>query len=402
MGNTIIRKNNIKNIKIRNILLLVSIAVLILVFNMNIAFASGLESTDKANDTSNYKDIEGENSQYDFSDIQKFIDENVSGKHIDFYGTIKNLISGKSDDIFKNMFLGIKESILFEVSYNNRALGKIILVAIIAALFTSFSKAFSNQQISETGFSVSYLVVITLLLSSFAVLQSIAYEVVNSLTEFMKAMLPVYMVSVGVTIGQVGAASFYKMALIILSVVEFLCLKVILPGINIYVVIELINNVSKENILSKAGELIKTVVSFLIKSSITLVLGINVVQAMLVPVSGSIRNNAAKSIVGVMTGSLSSAANITGLIYGTGSLIRNSIGAAGLIVLISIIIIPIIKIIVFVFTYQLTNAFIQPISDKRIVNSIQGVSNGAVLILRTVFMCILMFVITIAIVCVTN
>ena len=92
--------------------------------------------------------------------------------------------------------------------------------------------------------------------------------------------------------------------------------------------------------------------------------------------------------------------NIAELVYGTGNILKSTIGGVGLIILLLIILVPIVKVLVFIFSYQFTNAIIQPISNEKIVNCIEGMANGATLMLRTLFVISLMFVITIAIICI--
>ncbi len=178
------------------------------------------------------------------------------------------------------------------------------------------------------------------------------------------------MVSLGVNIGQAGASSYYGMALMIITVIEFLCLKVLIPAAGIYMILTLVNNISKEDFISKASQLIKKAVNFSIKSMFTIVTSINVIQGMLLPVTGTVRNNAAKSVLGIMSGGISN--NITNLVYGSASLVKSGIGTAGMIVVCVIMIVPIVKMLLFIFGYNIINVILQPVTDKRIINSIEG------------------------------
>ena len=148
--------------------------------------------------------------------------------------------------------------------------------------------------------------------------------------------------------------------------------------------------------------MIKNMVSFAIKTMFTVVLGLNVIQNMFTPISGTIGGNAAKNISGVISGIPGAGNGVTELLYGTGQVLRNSIGGAGVIALSVLLLVPIIKIVIFIFTYQLTNAIIQPISDKRITGCVGCISDAAVLILRSVFTVSVLFVITIALVCLSG
>lgn len=369
--------------------------IMLICLGIGVEVSAEIQTDEKETNNSN---IEIEQN-YDYNDIQEFIDNNTESKNIDFQGIVENFIKGDVKLGLNNILTIIKANLVDEILYNKGALQKVLLLAVIAAIFTNFAKVFRNNQISETGFFVSYLLIIAALIGSFTVLSGIAYDVVSKIVEFMKALLPVYVVSVGVSQGQAAASTYYEVALIVMSVINFLCLKIMIPITNVYVIVGMINNISAEDYLSKACELLKTCISFLLKAMLTFVLGINVIQSMLTPISESFRNNAARNVVGMLSGMSGTGANVTDLIYGSGKIVKNAIGVTGLIVISIILIVPLIKIIVFSFTYQISNVIIQPVSDKRIVNCISYVTNGAKILTRIVFISSLMFVITIAIIC---
>lgn len=336
---------------------------------------------------------------FDFDEIQKFLDETGGDSGLDFEEVVKEFMKGDTKGGADKFVETVKDKLFLELSVQRVAIKRIVALALIAAIFSNFARIFRNSQVSETGFIVCYVAVMTYLLGSFTALSYIAYEVIGNMLDFMKALLPVYAVSIEISGGQGYAVSFYEMALLIIGFVDLICLKVILPAIDIYVAVSMVNNLSKEDYLSKSCELIKSVVAFAVKGMLTVVLGLNVIQKMFSPVNATFGGNAAKNIISAISGIPGSGNGVAELLYGTGKVLKSSIGGAGLIVLCVLIMIPIVKILVFIFTYQLTNAVIQPVSDKRITGCVSCISEGAVLVLRTVFVTSVMFVVTITIVC---
>lgn len=335
----------------------------------------------------------------DFNEIQEFLDEKDGDSEIDFEEVVKEFMKGDTKSGADKFVETIKDKLFLELSVHRAAIKRIIALALVAAIFSNFARIFKNSQVSDTGFIICYVAIMTYLLGSFTALSYIAYEVLGNMMDFMKALLPVYAVSIGISGGQAYAVSFYETAILIIGIIDFICLKIILPAIDIYVAVNMVNNLSREDYLSKSCELIKSAVTFAIKGMFTIVLGLNVIQKMFAPVNGTLGANAAKNIIGAISGIPGSGNSVSELLYGTGKVLKSSIGGAGLIVLCVLIMIPIVKIVVFIFTYQLTGAVIQPVSDKRIIECVSCVSNGAVLILRTVFATSVMFVVTITIVC---
>ena len=341
-------------------------------------------------------------NEFDFDDIEEFINNDEDLEDINFKEIANDFMLGDANGGLKEIWTYVKDVLFDEIINNFRALKKILYISILAAILTNFMKVLKNSQVSDTGFIVCYMVIISLVITSFTALSSLAYMTIKRMTEFMKALIPVYMVGVGVSDGQVYAASYYQMALVVITIIDICCLKLLLPIIDIYVVLSIVSNLHSEDYLSKACTLIKNITSFSVKAMLSVVMAINVIRQMFSPVSDGIRNTTVTNVLGIVSGMGNSAGNIASLVYGTGNILKSAIGGAGLIVLMMIVLIPIVKIVIFVFSYQFTNAFLQPVSDDRIIKCMEGISEGAILMLRIVFSVSLMFVITIAIVCMGN
>lgn len=339
---------------------------------------------------------------FDFSEIEEFIEQDEELEDIEFKEIINEFMQGDAENGLKKIMDILYTLFLDNLADNKEILKKVVIIALLAAVFTNFSKLLKNSQVSEMGFTICYLMIISFMAVSFKMLSSLAFTTIERMIDFMEALLPVYIVTVGVSDGQTAASTYYQVALVVITIIEIFCLKVLLPAMNLYVVIIIINHLHKEDYMSKICELIQSGTSFAIKAMLTVVMGLNVIRQMFAPVNSGIGIQASKNVLGLISGVSGMGNSLTELVYGAGNILKNSIGAAGLIVLSIIILIPIVKMVVYIFMYQVTNVLLQPVSDKRIVDCMEGVTKGAILLLRIVFAVSLMFVITIAIVCLNN
>jgi stage III sporulation protein AE len=347
---------------------------------------------------SEYGDIDS----YNFDDLQKILDTDLSNKDMEFVDVVKGIISGDSENVFKNLFGNLKDSILAEITYNKDALVRVIIIAILAAFLTSLSAIVTNNQISETGFFITYMLLITILLAAFTVITNVASTVISQLLDFMRALIPSYFLAVGFAGGSLTSMAFYEITLVLITVVNYLFLYIIIPAINIYVVLLLINNVSKEDFISRLADLLKTIINWTLKTILGVVLGINVIQSMCLPIADSLKTTALKKAVTMIPGVGNATNAITQVLIGSGTLIKNGIGAAALVLIVVICITPVLKLCIFSIMYQGTAAIIQPISDKRIINCILSVSEGTKLLIRVVVTGAILFIITIAIICIAT
>ena len=80
-----------------------------------------------------------------------------------------------------------------------------------------------------------------------------------------------------------SASGFYVLAFVLIYVVEWLIKLVLIPGIHLFLVLEVLNHVSSEKKLEKLAEFIESAVTKIMKASIKIVAGIGIVQAMMLP-----------------------------------------------------------------------------------------------------------------------
>ena len=87
------------------------------------------------------------------------------------------------------------------------------------------------------------------------------------------------------------------------------------------------------------------------------------------------------------------------VLLGSGALIKNGIGTVALIFLLLLCLVPILKLGIVAIMYQGAAAVVQPAADKRIVACISAVASGTKLLLKLVLYTLILFVVTVAIVC---
>ena len=67
----------------------------------------------------------------------------------------------------------------------------------------------------------------------------------------MGVFCPLYFLAVAIAKGSVTAIAFYQLVLFIIYLVELVIAKILLPMIHIYMILRLLNYLSKEDYLSK-------------------------------------------------------------------------------------------------------------------------------------------------------
>ena len=122
---------------------------------------------------------------------------------------------------------------------------------------------------------------------------------------------------------------------------------------------------------------------------------------MLAPAADSVAAAALQRGLGAVPGGQALNA-VSGVVIGSGILIKNAIGVGGMLLIAMAVTLPIIKMSVFILSYKFIAALLQPISDKRMIQGIQGISEGGQLLMTAVLTVIVLFLLSIAIVAVST
>lgn len=339
---------------------------------------------------------------FDFGEIEQLLKEVFPREKIDLKNTILGLISGEIElslSLLKGMML---DQLAYEVSMSKSSMIHILLLSMIAAIFHNFSGIFHNSHVSEMSFYVLYMFLITICLESFRMLVTSATTGIGNLTEFLKLLGPIYFIAVAVAKGSVSSVAFYHLILILIYITEILIKSFLLPLVQVYMVIQILNHLSSEELLSKFGEFIHTIIVWVLRGFMAGVIGINVIQGMLNPAIDSVkrsvltRGGEAIPIVGNLVGGAAE------VILGTAVLIKNGIGVAGAIICVAICIKPVVQMMIITLLYKVTSALLQPISDKRVIGCISVMADGTTLLLRILLTSCALFLISIAIIAVTT
>lgn len=337
-------------------------------------------------------------SQFDFGEIDSFLKEQFPDEKMGFLDMIKQLISGEMEFSIETIIDIISSQFFYEFKNTKSSIVNILAIVIIAAVFHNFSGVFKENQVSEIGFFVLYMLLITVCLNSFQGLMASAVLGLDNLLDFLQLLGPIYFLAVAIATGSATSIAFYQMILILISIVELLIQGVLIPLVQVYMIVRIINDLSPEAYLSKFGDLLRTIIIWGLRTLLGGVIGINLIQGMLNPAIDSVkrsvltRGGEAIPIIGDVIG------GATEVVLGTAVLIRNGIGVAGAIICIVICMSPVIQMAVVTLMYKLTAALVQPISDKRIVGCISSMADGTEILLRILFTSGMLFLLTIAMV----
>jgi stage III sporulation protein AE len=266
----------------------------------------------------------------------------------------------------------------------------------MSLLFALFGKALAVRQdyVSEIGFFAVYSGILLLLLESFSTIGDVVSDGISSIVSFMTAFIPTYAAALLVTGNATSAGVFYELAFGIIYILELSVKIIFLPGIHIFVLMLLLDNLFLETRFSKLAGLLSDGIKFALKIGIGAVVGLGVVQSLIAPAQDRITTNGLYRGLSALPGIGNTISAAGELVIGCGILVKNSLGAAALIILFFVCLTPLLKVLCYHLMYRIAAAVLEPFCDRRISDCVQAVGRGCALYLRIIFDVLLLFWIT--------
>ena len=339
-------------------------------------------------------------AEFDISNGEQVLKE-YGYSDIEFDEILLKLSQGHVLEVIKDGANYVYEYVIGDTDFIKNTLFNLVLIVIISGFFSNFANVFNDNNVSNTAFYICYICIILIVVYIFDFLSDIVASFVHMILDFMLGILPAYFVSVAIT-KQFSAVGFYQLVLIIISIVDFLFLNILIPAIKIYISISLVNNISKENILSKTTDVIKNFINYSTKFLVAMVTGLNIIQGLVLPSIDTAKNTTIKKVIGAIPIWGNGSDALTSIMYTSGSMVKNTIGTLAIILILIICMVPYIKIQVYSVVIQLITAFVQPVSDSRIISSFSSLNKGVEMLAKIVLSCGALFVLTIAIICIVS
>lgn len=296
----------------------------------------------------------------------------------------------------------VLESLIGEIRTNRQNMMHILVLVLLFCVLQNFLELTDNSYISELCYMLTYLVMMLLLLKSFSVTAQIVRDMLDTVTGFMRMLLPAYLGVMVFAGSAMSAMSFYELTFFILYGIEMIMTYFLLPLISVYVLFQLANYTLKDEVFSKTADLIHDLFGWGAKIILTLVVGLNVVQSMIAPaVDYASRTTLTKSL-GLIPGIGGAASAIGDILIGSGMVIKNSVGVAAIFLLLFLTLVPFIKVLIITFLYKCMAALLEPIADKRIAKAMAGMATGGGMLMRMITTTVFMIFITIAMISATS
>lgn len=278
----------------------------------------------------------------------------------------------------------------------------ISVVAILCGLISQIKSGFISDSTGQIVFFVCFSIIILLVITCVTNLLNQTSQTINMLKQQMNFAFPV-LLTLMAGIGGVVSVKAYQPAVALLSggIVEIVS-NVILPMFIFSFIFSVVANLSKNVKLTKLTDFFKSSTTTILVVTFTFFTAFLSIQGLTAGSFDSISIRAAKfatkSYVPVLGGYLSDGFD---LIMASSVLIKNSVGVAGLVLLVCTILSPIIQILSLSFGLKFVSAIIEPVTDEKITSFLYSVSKHLNMLIIAIlavsfmyFICIMLLIFT--------
>lgn len=325
--------------------------------------------------------IEEQLKDIDFSNLDSIVnglqegEKNLFGAN-SFLGLVKSFIYGENLDLHNNFFSYILSTLFKSAVSLLPYFATIVAIAIIYSLLSQFgnnSKVSAKNVVHIVCFASIALIVVkiivSLLTSTTLVISSIASQ-----TEFLFPILLTLITALG---GTVTASTFQPVLATFSVLIIKIFTNILIPVFIFSFVFNIVGNISNNVKLEKFSKFFSSFFNWSVGIIFTIFIAFLAIQGLTVSsidgISIKTAKYALKSYIPILGSYLSDG---VGLILTSTSLIKNSVGVTGLVLLVSTIIGPILNIIVTMLLFKLVSALLEPLSDNKISNFLFSVSKS--------------------------
>ena len=297
-----------------------------------------------------------------------------------------------SINYFEKMFFSeIKIAINLMVS--------VLVVVIIHSIFKAIIENLGNSTSSQIVYMVQYLVIVTIVINSFISILDITKNSINELVNFMNLLIPIF-ISLMLTTGNLVTTTVAQPILIFMvSFIGNFINTFLIPLLLISITISVVSNISEKAQISKISNFLKSSIVWILGIILTIFTCTLSIEGTL---SSSVDGLTAKTAKAAVSNFIPVVGKIMGdtveTVIGCGNILKNSVGILGVIIIISIVAIPIIKITFLMISFKITSAVCEAVADSKIIKLIDNIADSYKILLAILISVSIMFVVGITIV----
>ena len=214
--------------------------------------------------------------------------------------------------------------------------------------------------------------------------------------EFLKLMIPAYMICIAAAGSGLTALIFYKLLLGFLCLIEGIVAASLTTVVEGYVMLGVVESVWGEERFKGLMDLIKKVLQWVLKMMIVVMSGSSILQVIITPVVDKTNNAVIQKTAGAIPGIGDVIESVSSVTLASAIAVKNSLGVLILVALILLIAVPVIKSFMILLIIRVSGALGSICGEKQMMKCVEYISEAGFMLLRILITVTTLFFVTIA------
>lgn len=334
--------------------------------------------------------------QEEFEVIDNFLKELLPGKRVHSMDILKDVIKGNWVLEPQLFWEYIQEGITGYMDQWKTLFASLLALFILSAFVSSFMNAFHSEGTAKAARFLFLLSEIVLLVNALQEVISLTTEAMQRMLEFLKLVIPAYMLCVAATGSSLTAVIFYKLLIGFLCLIEGIVVAGIVPVVEGYMLLGIFESLFGEERFKLLMDTIKKGVLFVLKGLLVLMTGSGVLQMLITPVIDKTKMTIAQKTAAAIPGIGDIAESISGVTIASAVVVKNSLGIVILLILILCIAVPALRIFCILGTIKIGGAIGGICGETQMASCVEYMTDAGFLFLRLLVTVMSLFFIAIA------
>lgn len=384
------------------ILILISIALIIPINVQAVSSPQQTEETEtKSPDSATI--VEDQVERLDINEVKSYWDA-VMTEYGGFLpesqkGSLYQFLSGEKELSVQEWMKAFLKYLFHELIANGKLLGTLILLTVFSMLLQLLQNAFNQSAVSKVAYALVYMVLIIIALNSFHVAIQYTNDAIQSMTNFILALIPLLLALMASSGGLVSAAFFHPVIIFLMNTSGLLIQNVVLPLLFLSALLNIVSTLTDQYKVTQLAGLLRNISIGLLASFLTIFLGVISVQGASAAVTDGITIRTAKFITGNFIPVLGRMfTDATDTVISASILLKNTVGVIGVAVLLCIAAFPAIKVLSLAFIYKFAASILQPLGGGPVIACLDIISKSVIYIFAALAIVSLMFFLSITVI----
>ncbi|MCM3161685.1 stage III sporulation protein AE [Metabacillus litoralis] len=314
-------------------------------------------------------------------------------------GSLLQFLSGEKELSFQEWMKAFLKFLFHELIANGKLLGTLILLTIFSMLLQLLQNAFNQSTVSKVAYALVYMVLIIIALNSFHVAIEYTTNAIESMTNFILALIPLLLALMASSGGIISAAFFHPVIIFLMNTSGLLIQNVVLPLLFLSALLSIVSTLTDQYKVTQLAGLLRNISIGLLASFLTIFLGVISVQGASAAVSDGITIRTAKFITGNFIPVLGRMfTDATDTVISASVLLKNTVGVIGVAILLVIAAFPAIKVLSLAFIYKFAASILQPLGGGPVITCLDIISKSVIYIFAALAIVSLMFFLSLTVI----